>query len=349
MLSLLTSVASLDAEYAEKTEKQNAKAIMGSCLLATSFQRWSLHPDLIEEMDLLQGSDEDPQSVNGTRSSADNVSNRSDVQNVSNKSDVQERRMPVWVFCMQKVENHTSACEESPQILSPDDGWRCFTTEKKCIRCQSTINSGNSKCASAIKTPQSKRSSNNHSASPEKSRIPEGLPKLPKMPAFPWSPRSPGSSEVHNESNASDAANTHPEDTHPEEGHEQGSATDAEQAFKDADLDASGFLEEKEVQKFMSKMDMQGFDWKSLDTDHDDKVSSQEFAAAIGESDEDGSDTSEVSQFAGADSDGSGFLEEEEMQKLLSQIGMQGFDWKIMDTDHDGKISESEFALVMGR
>merc|ERR1719235_2041128 len=98
------------------------------------------------------------------------------------------------------------------------------------------------------------------------------------------------------------------------------------QQFTDADVDSSGFLEEGEMQKFLTQTNAQDFDWKSLDTDHDSKLSESEFTAA-----------SVSQQFTDADLDGSGFLEEEEMQKLVSQTNPQGFNWKSLDTDHDGK------------
>jgi len=51
--------------------------------------------------------------------------------------------------------------------------------------------------------------------------------------------------------------------------------------FVNVDENKSGLLEEEEIKKLLANMNMNGFDWSSLDTNKDGKLSEEEFAAAI--------------------------------------------------------------------
>lgn len=59
--------------------------------------------------------------------------------------------------------------------------------------------------------------------------------------------------------------------------------------------------------------------------------------------------SSSSSLFKEADRNGSGFLEADEIQALLKQGGAKGFDWHLLDTDKDNRISISEFMQNMPR
>lgn len=142
--------------------------------------------------------------------------------------------------------------------------------------------------------------------------------------------------------------------------------------FKRFDLDASGFLDEPEIE--LAKKDQQNmpadFDWHFLDNDKDGKLSLAEVQqaavdmekskilnkveAADEEEDEedldDGADEEEAAKLATAlfrvsDSDGSGFIEELEIKSFLEKNTINlpaGVDWRELDDDEDGKLSLDE-------
>lgn len=92
-----------------------------------------------------------------------------------------------------------------------------------------------------------------------------------------------GDPEMYSEEDHGDDEDHGGEDLEDFQGLEEDKGGDMSKHFKDADLDGSGALEEQEMQKLLSKMNMKSFDWKTLDTDHDGKLSKQEFTAAMEE------------------------------------------------------------------
>lgn len=268
--------------------------------------------------------------INGSVTTTSSARSESPRNNVTRTNVTKKHFMPVWVFCVRASTHGPGECEEVPIVHEANRYSRCFRELSTCRQCRKLLQTtpenraaSVSDCAGAIKSRTTSAPPTSTAASTTTTAPPTSSPKMNVIPE---------SKGVHNGGN--------------DEGQGNGSVTGAEQAFKDADLDGSGFLEEEEMQKFLSKMNMQGFDWKTLDADHDDKVSLNEFNAAMGEGNKHDSDASH--HFKDADLDHSGFLEEEEIQKLLSQMNAEGFDWKTLDVDHDGKLSENEFAAAMG-
>jgi len=80
--------------------------------------------------------------------------------------------------------------------------------------------------------------------------------------------------------------------------------------------------------------------------DHEGKEDDHSEYDSGDEKDEDG-DRDMSKHFHEADANNSGHLEAQEMDKLLAKMNMKGFDWKSLDSDHDGKLSLEEFEQAM--
>lgn len=144
--------------------------------------------------------------------------------------------------------------------------------------------------------------------------------------------------------------------------------------FKKADTDGSSFLEKGEVESLLSRSHITTplFNWHDFDRDHDGKLSEEEFleggpmalkasiearppslvqeSGASRDADEDDdlealADKREDDQqvWLEFDKDRSGYLETNEIDRLVKDAEIKDFDWKAYDRDHDGRLSPAEF------
>ncbi|MGW0769985.1 EF-hand domain-containing protein [Streptomyces sp. NPDC002676] len=97
--------------------------------------------------------------------------------------------------------------------------------------------------------------------------------------------------------------------------------------------------------------------WQELadaaDSDHDGRITRDEFAAVLdGATVKDvvGTIGREVAEFALADSDDDGYINQQEIVPLLKAYGLKpnqaGTVMEILDKDHDGRISSQEYASM---
>lgn len=153
--------------------------------------------------------------------------------------------------------------------------------------------------------------------------------------------------------------------------------------FESYDADHSGFLEESEVEKFGEDVGFpKNFDWRIFDTDNDFRLnrdelwhmanggakktilSAREEPSFVEEDEEDEGDSisdetgddeyfddafdeeAVKEDFKESDADHSGFLEEPEINALLSKQGIPDHEWRKHDENHDGKLSEQELSKL---
>eukprot|EP00927_Polykrikos_kofoidii_P061946 TRINITY_DN56766_c0_g1_i1.p1 TRINITY_DN56766_c0_g1~~TRINITY_DN56766_c0_g1_i1.p1 ORF type:complete len:497 (+),score=123.68 TRINITY_DN56766_c0_g1_i1:145-1635(+) len=115
--------------------------------------------------------------------------------------------------------------------------------------------------------------------------------------------------------------------------------------FFKADRDASGFLEEKELlvlfDEFGAPSNLQ---WIQYDFDGDRRLSFDEMRALAEQESNNFLDSDAVEQDFGAfDVDNSSYLEENEVTKLLAEVGLPAqFSWRRYDSDRDNRLSQLE-------
>lgn len=123
------------------------------------------------------------------------------------------------------------------------------------------------------------------------------------------------------------------------------------QDFKTYDSDASGNLEAGEASQLMKGVGLGEDTWRKFDVDGDGKLSEEEFDRDLEKINKDTMASNQGANpdhaiFKGADSDGSSFLEESEVDSLLNSIPAlhhSTFDWRAFDQDGDDRLSETEF------
>lgn len=124
--------------------------------------------------------------------------------------------------------------------------------------------------------------------------------------------------------------------------------------FKSYDSDTSGALDSVEASNIMKGVGLQEDSWRKFDMDGDGKLSEDEFNKDLAALTKDtlsanpGADQDHA-LFQHADLDSSSFLEESEVNSLLSQIPAfhdHPFEWRKFDRDQDGRLSEPEFLLA---
>lgn len=137
--------------------------------------------------------------------------------------------------------------------------------------------------------------------------------------------------------------------------------------FQQADTNGNSLLEKHEVESLLHKVNISPhlFNWHDFDHDHDGKLSQEEFLeggpAAFKSSlqgpssfvEESGSedDAEGVPSYlkddfvvwAETDKDHSGYLDANEIHQLMKEADIKDIDWKVYDTDHDGRLSSEEF------
>jgi len=112
------------------------------------------------------------------------------------------------------------------------------------------------------------------------------------------------------------------------------------------DTDKSGFLEPHEMENVIAKagINPSTFDWHNFDTDKDGRISQEEFVMA-GPAALAATFPRDQRIFQSGDVDHTGFLEENEINSVLSHAGIEpeSFNWLAFDHDGDHRLSEEEF------
>lgn len=128
--------------------------------------------------------------------------------------------------------------------------------------------------------------------------------------------------------------------------------------FKKADTDGSSFLEENEIDALLKKTNVGlPFDWRKFDHDHDGRLNETEFleggpaaieAALLQEDDMDVERKDDYEVWKVTDKDQNGFIEANEIEKLLHEADIKDFDWKAYDFNKDGRLDPQEFGQAAG-
>lgn len=141
---------------------------------------------------------------------------------------------------------------------------------------------------------------------------------------------------------------------------------DAMDMFRDIDRDGSGFIDPQELKEIATRLGNPLSDkqlkalFRTIDTDKNGKISAEEFVAWI----QDEQSKNDVKKYFHAtatkifediDTDGSGFLDKEELKAVTIRLGEDFTDkeiskiFKAMDKNKDGKVGLQEFINWMDK